>query len=123
MIFKRHSFLSPLVDSSSSLPITTVGVAAAAVGIQSSSHTFVPSIFHSFSSVGALQVVGCKMKPYVTIRQLISDLVMWKDISQEFNFRVFEENRFELRFLRGLREVTRNEREDLILRIHRMKGE
>ncbi|WJX81331.1 hypothetical protein P8452_64228 [Trifolium repens] len=107
MIFKRHSFLSPLVDSSSSLPITTVGVAAAAVGIQSSSHT----------------VVGCKMKPYVTIRQLISDLVMWKDISQEFNFRVFEENRFELRFLRGLREVTRNEREDLILRIHRMKGE
>ncbi|WJX82706.1 hypothetical protein P8452_65429 [Trifolium repens] len=109
----RHSFLSPLVDSSSSLPITTVGVAAAAVGIQSSSHTFVPSIFHSFSSVGALQVVGCKMKPYVTIRQLISDLVMWKDISQEFNFR----------FLRGLREVMRNEREDLILRIHRMKGE
>ncbi|WJX82707.1 hypothetical protein P8452_65429 [Trifolium repens] len=93
----RHSFLSPLVDSSSSLPITTVGVAAAAVGIQSSSHT----------------VVGCKMKPYVTIRQLISDLVMWKDISQEFNFR----------FLRGLREVMRNEREDLILRIHRMKGE
>ncbi|WJX32845.1 hypothetical protein P8452_39335 [Trifolium repens] len=66
-----HSLLSPVVDSSSSLPITTVGVAAAAVGIQSSSHT----------------VVGCKMKPYVTIRQLISDLVMWKDISQEFNFR------------------------------------
>jgi hypothetical protein len=55
--------------------------------LQCTKTQFVPSIFHSFSSVGALQVVGCKMKPYVTIRQLISDLVMWKDISQEFNFR------------------------------------
>ncbi|WJX67781.1 hypothetical protein P8452_52219 [Trifolium repens] len=68
-----------LVDSSSPLPITTVGVAAAAIAA---------------AIYGRNPITIAHHQP--TPLSLMSDLVMWKDNSQDFNFRVFEENRFGL---------------------------